>query len=272
MARMTMADAEIHYDVYGDGPPIMFLSATAWHGGVWKLHQVPDLSRDHQVIIFDQRGTGQSITTGTDFSTERLAKDAIALLDHLGIKRVSVCGHSNGGRVAQMLALDYPDRLARMVLASSGATHATKGIPLGMCLELVEKGYPRYAREHAIETGFTKVFIEEHANKVEQLMREYLDNLTPLEIFLRHVIGRQQSDTTSRLKDIRVPTLVMIGDDEDHGSSSGTTHMAFAKILAHGISGAKLVVFPGQGHFYLFTESEKANRIIRDFLAGRPID
>jgi pimeloyl-ACP methyl ester carboxylesterase len=269
MPQMTMTDADIHYDVFGKGPPIMFLSATAWHGGIWKLHQVPDFSRDHQVVIFDQRGTGRSATSGTDFSTERLAKDAIALLDHLGIEAVSICGHSNGGRVAQMLALDYPQRIEKMVLASAGATHASKGIPLGMCLELVEKGYPRYVREHSIETGFTKTFVEQHPDKVEPVLRELLDNLTPLEIFLRHVIGRQQSDTTSRLKDIRVPTLVMIGDDEDHGASSGATHMDFAKILAREIPGAKLVVFPGQGHYYLFTEPQKANRIMRDFLADR---
>ena len=269
MPHMTMPDAEIHYDVVGKGPPIMFLSATAWHGGVWKLHQVPDLSRDHQVIIFDQRGTGLSATSGTDFSTERLAKDAIALLDHLGIKRVSVCGHSNGGRVAQLLALDYPDRIEKMILASAGATHASKGIPLAMCLELVEKGYPRYFREHSIETGFTKAFVEQHPDKVEPVLQELLDNLTPLPIFLRYVIDRQKSDTTSRLKDIRVPTLVMIGDDEDHGASSGATHMDFAKILARDIPGAKLVVFNGQGHFYPFCEPEKANTTMRDFLAGR---
>ena len=108
----------------------------------------------------------------------------------------------------------------------------------------------------------------QHPDKVEPVLRELLDNLTPLETFLRYVIGRQQSDTTSRLKDIRAPTLVMIGDDEDHGASSDATHMAFAKVLARDIPGARLVVIPNQGHFYPFTEPEKTNAIIRDFLAG----
>ena len=117
----------------------------------------------------------------------------------------------------------------RLVLASAGATHTSKGIPLGMCLALVEKGYPRYFREHSIATGFSKAFIQQHPDKVEPVLRELLDNLTPIETFLRYVIGRQQSDTTSRLKDIRAPTLVLIGDDEDHGASSDATHMAFAQ-------------------------------------------
>ena len=84
----------------------------------------------------------------------------------------------------------------------------------------------------------------------------------------RYVVNRQASDTTSKLKDIKVPTLVMVGDDEDH-HSSGPTHLAFAKILADGIKGAKLVVLEGQGHHYPFVLPDKTNKTIRDFLAGR---
>jgi pimeloyl-ACP methyl ester carboxylesterase len=269
MPYLKLPDADIHYELFGNGPPLLFLSATAWHGGVWKMHQVPDLSRDHQVIVFDQRGIGQSTATGTDFSTSQLARDAVALLDRLGIKKTSLCGHSNGGRVAQLLALDWPDRVEKLILASSGATHASKGIPLVMCQEMVEKGYPHYVRDHAVDVGFTKEFVKKHPDKVEALLKERLDNLPKLENFLRYVVARQESDTTSRLKDIRAPTLVMIGDDENHGATSGATHMDFAKILARDIPGAKLVVFPGQGHYYLFMEPDKANRTIREFLAGK---
>ncbi len=269
MPFLTLPDTELHYEVFGQGKPLLFLSATAWHGGVWKLHQTRDLSRDHQVIIFDQRGTGQSVSSGTDFTTDRLAADAIALLDHLDIKRASLCGHSNGGRVAQMLAVDYPTRVEKLILASAGATHHSKGIPLGMCLELVEKGYARYAREHTIETGFTEAFIKQHPEDVEVLMREFIDHLTPFEIFLRYVIGRQTSDTTSRLDEIKAPTLVMIGDDEDHGASSDSTHLAFAKILARDIAGAELLIFEGHGHFYLHTAPGQFNNAVRDFLARR---
>ena len=154
MPVLPVEGAEINYETHGDGPPLMFLSATAWHGGIWKLHQVAHFSRDHRVIIFDQRGTGRSTVSSTDFSTGRLAKDAIALLDHLGIRRTSVCGHSNGGRIAQLLALDHPDRIDRLVLASAGATHTSKGIPLGMCLALVENGLsvwlPRASDRHRL--------------------------------------------------------------------------------------------------------------------------
>jgi pimeloyl-ACP methyl ester carboxylesterase len=267
--HFDLPDTRIHYEVFGNGPALLFLSATAWHGGIWTLHQTADLSRDHKVIIFDQRGTGQSQTSSTDFSTERLTKDAVALLDHLDVRQAHICGHSNGGRVAQMLALTYPNRIDRLILASAGATHKTQGIPLAMCLELVEKGYERYFRDHSIETGFTEVFFRENPDVSERILKELIDNLTPLEIFLRYVLGRAQSDTTSRLKDIQAETLVLIGEDETHGSA--TTHMEFAKIIARDIPNARLVTFPGQGHFYPFAEPDKFNALVRDFLGTRNV-
>jgi pimeloyl-ACP methyl ester carboxylesterase len=94
-------------------------------------------------------------------------------------------------------------------------------------------------------------------------------NLPPLENYLGHVVGRAESDTTSRLREIRAPTLVVVGDDEDHGSASGDTHFHFAKILARDIGDAKLVVMPGEGHHYPFYSSEKTNKVIREFITAR---
>src|SRR5580704_9585908 len=98
MPILRLADADIHYKVSGSGPAMLFIAATAWHGAPWELHQVPEFSRDHQVIVYDQRGTGSSSTRSKDFSTRRLAQDAVALLDHLRVERAIICGHSNGGR------------------------------------------------------------------------------------------------------------------------------------------------------------------------------
>lgn len=140
MSVLNLPDVDLHYEATGQGPAFLFLAATAWPGVPWTLHQVPEFSRDHQVVTFDQRGTGASICRSKDFSTAALAGDAIALLDHLGVERAIVCGHSNGGRVAQLLAIQNPERVEKLILASAGATHRSKGIPIKMCLELVDKG------------------------------------------------------------------------------------------------------------------------------------
>jgi pimeloyl-ACP methyl ester carboxylesterase len=268
MPVLKLPDADIHYKVFGQGPAFLFLAATAWRGAMWELHQVPEFSRDHQVIVFDQRGTGSSTARSQDFSTRRLAQDAVALLDHLGVKRAVICGHSNGGRVAQQIAFEHPERMEKLILASAGGTHSSRGIPLKMCLELAEKGYEGHLRDGAILTGCTAAFYAAHRDQVEDFLKVRMAELPSLEVYLRHVIGRAESDTSSRAKDIRAPTLVTVGDDEDHGSATGDTHLDFAKRLARDIPGAKFVVLPGEGHHYPFYSPQKTNGIIREFLAG----
>ncbi|HTI88067.1 MAG TPA: alpha/beta hydrolase [Alphaproteobacteria bacterium] len=268
MPVLQLPDTDLHYETFGQGPAFLFNPATAWHGEAWKLHQVPEFSRDHMVITYDPRGTGKSVTRGKDFSTRRLAADAAALLDHLGIKSTIALGHSNGGRIAQTLATEYPDRVNKLILASSGATHTgPAGVPIKMCIELVNKGYERYTLEHMLEVGFTKAYYEANREICDRFIKVRMSNLLPIENFLGYVVARQESDTTARLKDIKAPTLVMVGDDEDHGSS-GPTHLDFARLLADKIAGAKFVMLKGQGHHYLFVAPDMANKAIREFLAA----
>ncbi len=266
MPVLNVPEADLNYRVSGSGPAMLFNAATAWPGWCWDDHQVPEFARDHTTIVFDQRGTGLSPAWGADFSTERLAADAIAILDHLGIERATVCGHSNGGRVSQMIAFTYPTRVEKLVLCSAGATHHAPGIPLKMVLGLVEKGYEKYIREGAIATGSTKAFYGANKGLVDAFVDRMIATLTPLEIMLRHVLARQASDTTSRIGEINAPTLVMAGDDETHGDTVNT-HLEFAHVLAQRIPNAKLVIFPGEGHFYPFYSAAATNAVIREFLA-----
>jgi pimeloyl-ACP methyl ester carboxylesterase len=265
MPFLQLEDLQLHYEVHGEGAPFLFISETACHGEVWKPYQIPEFSRDHQVITYDQRGTGRSGKVTEQFTTKRLADDAAALLDHLGVDQAIVYGHSMGGRVAQLVALDHPQKVKKLILASSGASHSTKGIPLNMCIELVEKGYEKYARDHAIRIGFTEKYVREHPEQVEKFLKIRLANLPSIECYLMYVIARQNHDTSGRLKDIRVPTLLTIGDDEAR-TTSDISHSESAKILARSIPHAKLVVIPDSGHYYFFTNPEVTNRSIRDFL------
>jgi pimeloyl-ACP methyl ester carboxylesterase len=235
---------------------------------VWKRHQVPEFSRDHRVIIFDQRSTGKTKTRSAELSTNQLADDAAALFRHLGADNAVVLGHSMGGRVAQLLALDHPTMVSKAILASTGASFPGRGIPLKMCVELVEKGYECYVREHSLEVGFTPEFIGANRAVVEEFLAVRLANPPSLEAFLRLVIARQATDTSARLKDIRVPTLVMVGDAEGHADASGISHASSSELLAREIPHATLVVVPGQGHYYPYVDPQTTHQAIRKFLAA----
>jgi 3-oxoadipate enol-lactonase len=257
---------EIYYEVHGQGTPFMFFSETACDGEVWKLFQVPEFSRDHMVITHDYRDTGKSTKPSKQYTTEDFVDDAVAILDHLNLGPAIVCGHSMGGRAIQLMALKYPAKVKKMIIASSGAGHpGMKGIPLKMCKEMVELGYERYVREHALEVGWTKAYLEHHRDSVERFLKIRMQNLPSLESYLRHVIARQEHDTTERLKDIKVPTLVMVGA-EDHASATGRSHRLDAEILAREIPNARLAVIPGEAHNYFFTNPSEAHRMIREFI------
>ncbi|HEY7558100.1 MAG TPA: alpha/beta hydrolase [Candidatus Binatia bacterium] len=257
---------EIYYEAIGQGTPFLFLSETACDGAVWSIYQVPEFSRDHRVVIIDYRGTGLSGKPSAKYSTEMFANDAAAVLDHLGLEGAVVCGHSMGGRVAQLLALNHPRKVSKLILASSGAAHPNeRGIPLRIAKEMVEWGYEKYVRDHTIIVGWTEVYARNHMNLIEKYLQVRMANLCPVEFYFRHVLARQEHDTSGRLKDINVPTLILVGDD-DHFVVSDMSHRAGADLLVQGIPNAKLVVLPGERHSYFFTEPEKAHRLIREFL------
>jgi 3-oxoadipate enol-lactonase len=206
MPYLHLGDTEFYYEVHGAGPPFLFLPATDAPGAVWSFFQVPDFSRDHRVIICDQRGTGKSKTRSADFTTRRMAADAAALLDHLGARGAIVCGHSIGGRVAQLLALDYPGAVQKLILASTGAETPQKGIPIKMCVGMIEKGFHGYLRDHCFEVGFGRSYVANHSEEIEKFLEVRLADPAPLETYLRIVAARSEHDTRARLKDIQQPT------------------------------------------------------------------
>ena len=266
MPLLSVNDTELYYEVHGQGRPFLFLSETHCDGEVWKIHQVSEFSRDHRVIIMDYRGTGQSGKPSIPYTTQMFADDAMALLDHLEASEAVVCGHSMGGRVAQLMALDHPSRIKALVLASTGASFPeTKGIPLKIATEMVEWGYQKYVRDHSILVGFTDEFAARHADRVENYLRVRMANMGPVEFYFRHLLARQGHDTSGRLGEIRAPTLILVGED-DRNVTSDMNHRTSSEILENGIAGAELMVLRGERHSYFFANPDAAHRAIRDFL------
>jgi len=266
MPHLKLKDTEIYYEVHGNGAPFLFCSVTGLDHQAWKFHQIPEFSRDHKVIVFDYRGTGKSSKTIQKYSIKMFTDDAAALLDHLDVEQAIVCGHSMGGVVAQLLALDHPRKVKKLILASSGAAHpGAQGIPLAMCRDMVRKGFDVYIRDHTIETGWTKEFVATHPELIENFLQVRMSGIAPLENYLHFILARQAHDHTHRLKDIRVPTLVLVGDDEHHGAAD-RTHWDAAHDLAREIPHAKLVVLKGEGHHYLATNPSAAHAAIREFI------
>jgi len=187
-------------------------------------------------------------------------------MDHLDAEDAIVVGHSMGGRVAQLLALDHPKKVHKLVLASTGAHYPqTKGLPLKICKEMIEWGYDKYEREHTILVGWTEDYVKKHPEKIENYLKVRMHNLCPVEFYLRHLIARQSHDTSQRLKEIKQPTLILVGEG-DENMTSEINHRMSSEILAMGIPKSKLVVLTNERHSYFFSNPDEAHRLIREFI------
>ena len=262
---------EIYYESHGQGEVLVFIPGTGFSGEVWKSQQVPELSKDMRVVIFDPRGCGRSNRVSGVCTIEQMGCDVAALLDQLGIKAAHVLGHSMGGRIALALALNYPDKVKSLILASSGSGPAARsgqdcipGLPSYLMVELVEKGFEEFIRHEICDsdTYFTPAFRSEHPERV----RAFYDSVWPTHAKLRDYIelciARHNWEGTHRLGQIRVPTLVVIGDSDTVGSN----HVPQSEVMAKRIPGATLKVIRGQSHGFFWQVPEETNAWIRDWV------
>ena len=110
--------ANIYYQIIGEGEPLVLLMGFGADGDVWELHSA-EYSKHFTCIILDNRGVGRSDAPPGPYSSEMMAGDTIAVMDHLGIAKAKVAGISMGGAIAQSLALNHPDRVSCLVLIST---------------------------------------------------------------------------------------------------------------------------------------------------------
>src|SRR5262245_21579480 len=119
----------IHYEVHGEGPnpPLLLIMGMGGTCQGWLTVTVPDLVKDKRpIVIFDNRGAGQSEDPGGPFTIPEMAEDAHALLDHLRIERAHVLGGFLGGMIAQELALAHPTRIASLIMVGTYARSDAK--------------------------------------------------------------------------------------------------------------------------------------------------
>ena len=119
---------ELYYEIHGEGAPLVLIMGIGYDASLWGLYQVPALSKEFQVIVFDNRDVGRSSKANGPYTIADMADDVAGLMDGLQIKRAHMLGISMGGMIALEFALRHPERVDKLILPS-GTSAPRPGLP-----------------------------------------------------------------------------------------------------------------------------------------------
>ena len=117
--RVHVGDIDIAYKVFGKGEPILLINGASVGMNSWDPSTLRSLSSNHTVIVFDNRGVGNTTTGNRPLSIQQFANDTASLLDALKIQKADVLGYSLGSFVAQQFTVTYPEKVNRLILVAS---------------------------------------------------------------------------------------------------------------------------------------------------------
>lgn len=247
-------DLRIHWTEQGSGPPVLLIMGAMWSSRMW-FRIADGLAPHHRVVMFDNRGIGQSSTPRAPYTLDDIATDALAVMDAAGIPAAHVYGCSLGGAIAQAVTLRDPRRVRSLVLACT-ASHIfpRKGktlrriafhLPMHMAIRLARKGlYGPLALPQRIAEDLQVLKGEKYNPPGLRMQAEATETF----------------DVRSRLHEITAPTLIL------HGDQDRAVDLRLGQELAAGIHGAHLEVLPGVGHSFITEVPDHANDLVLRFL------
>jgi pimeloyl-ACP methyl ester carboxylesterase len=270
-----VGDIDIAYKTFGKGEPILLVSGAG--GDMNNPSTLEVLSSNHTVIVFDNRGVGNTTTGSKPFSIQQFANDTAGLLDALKIRKADVLGYSMGSFIAQQLTVMNPEKVNRLVLvaASCGGKEAIPQSPQlqKMASDIANKflnniSVSQEEMKSLISASLGSGWIRPHPESLENIpeAKDLLSSITPNNN-LKQVKAVQSwfatnwSGICSQLTKLSNPTLVIIGTDDV------AVPTANSLVIAEKIPGAWLVQIKDAGHAIPSQYPDKINRVLQTFLS-----
>lgn len=259
------------YSDEGPGPVVVLLHGFPLGRAMWR-EQLTGVGSTYRVIAPDLRGHGESPAPDGDYTIDEMADDVVELLDYLGLDGPVVLGGlSMGGYVALSLVARYSDRFRALMLMDTKADADTPEVAAKrdeLAQAVLAAGHPRPVVEAMMPRLFSRWTIENDPARVAP-MRDLMESNTA-----RGVVGALRAmasrpDRRSLLSEIRLPTLVLVGEDDAITPPQASQEMADA------IPGSRLEVIPRAGHLAPYERPAIANSVILRFLdhlqSGQPV-
>lgn len=259
----------LYYEEAGQGTPIVFVHEFGGTLQSWEP-QLRHFARRHRCIAYAARGYPPSDVPDDveRYTQARAARDIAAVLDAAGIERAHVVGLSMGGFAALHFGLDFAARATSLVVAGAGYGAEKqfesyfREVSLEVAAQFERQGSEQFAKTYSL--GASRVQFQ---NKDPRGWREFAELLgrhseVGAASTMRGVQARRPSlyDLEARLRTMDVPTLVMVGDEDDHCLQPGI-------YLKRVIPACGLLVLPKTGHTINLEEAALFNQLVGEFIA-----
>jgi len=247
--------------VTGEGEALLLIPGLAGSALSWNEH-APVLAQRFKVIVMDHRGAGRSDRPEQPYSVELLARDAVDVLDHFKVARAHLVGHSTGGAIAQVMAIDYPDRVNRMILSGSWAKpDAQFRLLFETRLAILERSGPEAYAAISQFIGGPPDWIKDHIPIVQAAIANAKADLTPIAVAAARIRMVMAFDRLADLHRVTAPSLVIAATDDV------IVPFHLSEQLVRAVAGAQLVRTSG-GHFFPRVNPRLFNETVASFIAG----
>ena len=244
---------KIHYRKYSGGEedktPLILIHGA---GGSY-LHWPSEIRRmsGESILAIDLPGHGTSPGEGKEV-IDAYASDVIGFMDDLGINQAVITGHSMGSAIAQMLSLDYPERVKALILIGTGAKLRVHPKLIQFCSS--ESTYPE-----AVSQVMEWAFNPQADQRLVELAGERMAD-TSHEVVHKDFLACDAFDIRDRVKDINQPMLVICGSEDQ------MTPVRFSQFLVEELPEAHLEIIPNAGHMVMLELPEIVANLIREFI------
>lgn len=264
MSTATVNGITMNYALEGEGEQtVVLVNGLADDLLSWDFQVPALLEAGLRVLRFDNRGIGESDAPAGPYTSRMLADDAKALVDHLGITDFHLMGVSMGGMIAQEYALAHPGDVRSLTLA---CTYAAPGEFCSRMFTLWADlaptlGVPFVMRDVSL-WAFTVPFFEERTSDAVEFETAMTGLTMSLEAYLAQLNVIQAHDTTERIGELDVPTLVLAGEEDI------LIPVRLSRRLHQLIPGATWATVPG-GHACLWESPHPFNTAFIEFVTAR---
>jgi len=263
MPKVKVGDINMYYEIHGEGEPLVFIDGrNMCHDLLYK--HVPVFAKEYKVISFDNRGVGKSDKPDVPYSLEMMANDLAGLLDVIGIEKAHFMGYSMGARIAEEMALSYPERVISLVLACpitwSIELHNQPELPTAEERMRRVPPSPEETARDFLARVLSEEFIKNNHKLKEKLVKIIKKGYGPPHAQNWHAHASDTYDNYKRLPQIKAPTIIIAG------SADRTVSLDNIRILKERLPGAELAIMDNMPHFLMWEGFDEFNKIMLDFL------